>query len=115
MSKIETALEKARILRSLGSGSTQAAGSQLIPVPKTTEHKSNYDVRAISMNIAKMEEPWELTKTDLAESKIIYQDMEDVSVTNAFRRVRTKILHKSNGNNCSVMVTSIDKNSGNIT
>jgi exopolysaccharide/PEP-CTERM locus tyrosine autokinase len=117
MSKIEAALEKARSLGTLRPGAKSSPASQLVPssVAATPAVKQlDPDIRVSSSHeIARMDEPWELNKADLAESKIICPDIADHSVVNAFREVRTKILRKSNGRNCILMVSSTSSNAGN--
>lgn len=104
MSKVEKALWKARQIEEAGGQArTEAAG--LEPgqelILRTTE------LQPYRHDIGRMVEPWRLSESDLAESKIVSPDMDDVAVADAFRALRTRIVQESNGSNCSVLVTSI--------
>lgn len=108
MSKIEKALSKAKAQR--------AAGNELVAVsPATASGKSiaaeapGRELRtpSASKEIARMAEPLKLSAGELEQRKIIAPDMEDTRVANAFRQLRTKLLEKSGGKNCVIMVTSV--------
>ena len=108
MSKIEEALEKAR-LRQDGARSIHAApedtGRRLLAVHRQDE--SDYEQQlASSRQIAQMQESWQHSRKELAESKVIYPGMEDNRSANAFRELRTKILQATRGKNCAILVTS---------
>lgn len=105
MSKVEKALQKSRTLEGLQGISPALEGSQQL-VPK------RMDLRPFRHEIARMREPWRLSQADLAEEKIIYSDMQDRQVVDAFRAIRTRILQESVGGNCSVLVTSVTDDGG---
>jgi len=112
MSKIEEALEKARARESTRSqNSTLEPGMQLRAVPDMDEHDFEAHVAA-GKQIARMNEPWQHSRKELAESGVIYPGMEDIRVANAFRELRTKILQTTRGKNCSILVTSTSKSAG---
>jgi len=116
MSKIEEALNKARASRS----------KQLVPSVGTGSSDSNKDDRSgrktlvsgqrelvdiesrieSGKNIARMQELEEFGHRQLILRKIIHQDMEQSSIANSFRELRTKILQKCNGHQGIIMVTS---------
>lgn len=112
MSKIEEALEKARSKDSnRNPNSTPEMATQLRAVPSQEESDLERQV-ASSRQIARMNEPWQHNRKELAESKIIYPGMGDNRVANAFRELRTKILQATRGKNCSILVTSISQSTG---
>lgn len=112
MSKIEEALEKARAReRGRNQDSTVEPGMQLRAVPGTDEHDFEAHVAA-SRQIARMHEPWQHSRKELAEVGIIYPGMDDNRVANAFRGLRTKILQVTRGKNCSILVTSTSMSAG---
>ena len=112
MSKIEEALEKAR---NKESGKNQISaletGTQMRTVSSTYE--SDFECYlAASKQIARMKEPWQHSRKELAESGIIYPGMEDGRVANAFRELRTKILQATHGKNSAILVTSTSNSEG---
>lgn len=66
----------------------------------------------ISKQIAKMDEPRNLSKDDLIEKKIIFPNSPDKVTVNKFRGLRTKILERSGNNNFALLVTSIKEGGG---
>jgi protein-tyrosine kinase len=112
MSKIEEALEKARN-RESGKNqiSAQESGTQLRAVSSIDESDFEAYVAA-SKQIARMNEPWQHSRKELAESGIIYPGMDDSRTANSFRELRTKILQSTRGKNCSILVTSTSRSAG---
>ena len=112
MSKIEEALEKAR---NKESGKNQISaletGTQLRTVSSMDESDFEAYVAA-SKQIARMKEPWQHSRKELAESGIIYPGMDDGRVANAFRELRTKILQTTHGKNSAILVTSTSNSAG---
>lgn len=106
MSKVEKALRKSRaaVEEAESQGLSIEPGQELIP--RTT------DLKPYQHEIGRMAEPWRLSESDLAESKIIFPEMEDVIVADAFRGLRTRILQEANGANCSVLVTAANEGGG---
>jgi len=100
MSKLEKALKKAQTVEETEAPPAHALqpGQELIP--RTT------DLRLYEHDIARMVEPWRLSETDLIESRIVFPEMEDSAVVDAFRTLRTRILQVKAGANCVVLVTS---------
>ena len=112
MSKIEKALNKAR-----GAGllkvvppvepkpgvqpSPQAASTARAIVPRPEQRLISSDA------IARMREKTLLDKNVLAENRIIYPERGENATVRAFREIRTKILQKTHGANCTIMVTSV--------
>ena len=120
MSKIEKALGRARNEKGLvvvGSrpraGESGQAGSQGRDLTASegmaVEARSRADTTAA---IALMNEPNLRDKSELMQRRIIYPDMGENSTVQAFREIRTKILQKTNGQNCIIMVTSVASDSG---
>jgi len=58
-------------------------------------------------DIARMSEIALKTQDELAAFKIIYPGMAQREVLNAFRDLRTKLLHKTHGSNCVLLVSSL--------
>src|SRR6185503_4763423 len=120
MSKIEKALRRARGERSLvlvpPSSSQPAAeeSKQIVPSAEAPAALSDFELRArSSASIALMKEPQLLDATELAQRGIIYPELYEDATVQAFREIRTKILQKTKGRNCIVMVTSVAGTSGN--
>lgn len=114
MSKIEKALQKARgergtqmVARSPGS-----EGRQVVPVGSPTVASVHEPRADTAWQIARMREPEIRNKTDLEQSGIIHPEMQDTSVIKAFREIRTRIVKKTGGRNCTVLVTAIGGQSG---
>jgi exopolysaccharide/PEP-CTERM locus tyrosine autokinase len=115
MSKIEKALQRARTERGLALVPTSR------PLPKTEapsvpEHRDGGTEIAArvrsSESIALMREPQARHKNELLLNRIIHAEMVDNPTVQAFRELRTKILQKSGGRNCVIMVTSAVGNGG---
>ena len=111
MSKIEKALNKAR-----------AGGLQVVPSqsPRVARENPNEGLpaavnttaltearRNATAAIARMKEKSLLDKQALARNQIIYPEMEESGTVRAFRELRTKIIQKTQGRNCVIMVTSV--------
>ena len=111
MSKIEKALNKAR-----NSGSLRVVSSQPLPTAQASAGNltalsatsaTHIEQRiATSQTIARMQEKLLLDKNELAQNRIIHPEMGENEIVRAFREIRTKILQKSQGRNCTIMVTS---------
>lgn len=106
MSKVEKALQKARAMEGgqavaapLQSAEVQA-GHELVQAPAP-------ELRVIPLPSQAMAEPWRLSEADLAELRIIYPEMSDHRVVDAFRGIRTKVLQQAGGKNCVILVTSL--------
>jgi protein-tyrosine kinase len=104
MSKIEDALNKALMIRE----STSPAG-QLSVLEFGTAIAPRI---SSSQDIAGMVEPVVFEHRELARKRIIYPEMANSGVVNAFRQLRTKLLHQSEGRNGMLMVTSVRSGSG---
>lgn len=105
MSKVEKALQKARAVEGLRGISPALEGSQQLVVKRM-------ELMPFRHEISRMREPWRLSRADLAEERIIYPEMKDHAVIDAFRAIRTRILQESPGANCSVLVTSVAEDGG---
>ncbi|WP_240554781.1 polysaccharide biosynthesis protein [Oceanicoccus sagamiensis] len=62
--------------------------------------------------IALMSEVTLKTQDELAAFKIIYPGMPQRDVLNTFRDLRTKLLHKTQGSNCVLLVSSLSSGAG---
>ncbi len=117
MSKIEKALNKAR-----ATGGLRVISSQ--PLPSTEkEHLSGNLLDAgamalieqggsVSQAIARMRETSSLGQHVLAQRQIIYPEMGENGTVRAFREIRTKIIKKTQSQNCTIMVTSVAAGGG---
>ncbi len=115
MSKIEKALNKARTSGSLRVVSPQPVSSE--KMPEEASASSNVtaliEQRAISSEaIAHMQEKAPLSKQALAHNRVIYPEIGENGTVRAFREIRTKIIQKSQGRNCVIMVTSVTGGGG---
>lgn len=115
MSKIEKALKKARAQENgKTAGVAVKTGDQDLlnvtiaaPVVSTSTELMVYP-----HDIARMAEPWQLSEADRSEGKIIFPEMEDHKVIDAFRTIRTKILQQAGPGKRIILVTSMAGKSG---
>lgn len=127
MSKIEDALKKAK--RNHESKATGSSSLTLLRgatrhenqlLPKNSSNENADEVIKYSSNskeIALMVEDELFDSNKLSELKIISSNMSESKVANTYRELRTKLLHKSQGKNFIVMVTSCvdDDSSASVT
>ena len=112
MSKIEKALHRARGDRSLQIvPRAGTASQQLAPIP-AAELASPEQRASAAREIALMQEPQLRSKTALDQERIIYPEMDEAGPVKAFREIRTKIVHRCAGRNCTIVVTSLHPKSG---
>ena len=79
----------------------------------TGARSSNLELRLKSARqIALMKEPISQSVSQLRARKIIYPEMKDRDVLDTFRRLRTKLLQASAGENFIVMLTSVAPGNG---
>lgn len=110
MSKIEKALNKAKAHRATSNElAVRPASPATTTQPPVGADTTGRDLRppSASKEIARMAEPLKRSAGELEQRKIIAPDMHDSRVANAFRQLRTKLLEKSAGRNCVIMVTSV--------
>ena len=121
MSKIEKALGRAR-----GSGQLQvvpggkrtapaAAGREQLPVLHRTAVRSPRDMehRALSAQaIARMREPSLRSKQDLAQNHVIFPELAENDTVKAMREIRTKVVQRTQGRNCVLMISSVASGGG---
>lgn len=109
MSKIEKALKKARAQESGKSATVPVnSGDEVLNVAVGAPVIStSTELMVYPHDIARMSEPWQLSEADRAESKIIFPEMEDHGVIDAFRTIRTKILQQAGAAKRIILVTSI--------
>ena len=105
MSKLEKALQKSRTAEGVQTMSPALEGSQQL-VPKKME------LRPFRHEINRMAEPWRLSVADMAEERIIFPEMHDRRVIDAFRSLRTRIVQEAPGGNASILVTSVADDGG---
>lgn len=119
MSKIEKALEKARgsrgrqIVERTGGVDSRA----IVPISdgsmaSSNERQEHGKQEDGSRQIAQMREPKLRSKNDLEQSGIIHPEMQETGAVKAFREIRTKIIQKTGGRNCTVVVTSVNAGGG---
>jgi capsular exopolysaccharide synthesis family protein len=108
MSKIEKALNRARgVALVRAPAAAHEAGQRLVPVPSSGS-AADIERRALSAQaIARMQEPVLRSRTELADSRVIFPEMTDSDTVKALRELRTKIIQKAEGRNCVVLVTSL--------
>jgi len=112
MSKIEKALNKARATTSLQIVSSQPLrpGDEQPSdnLPTVVGATALIDQRgSASKAIARMKEKSPLDKHFLAQNQVIHPELCENGTTRAFREIRTKIIKKTQGQNCVIMVTSV--------
>lgn len=107
MSKIETALTKARgRVVQLAPGDAKAPGKEIVPAQQHALVARQTQFAAAALR--RMEEPWLSEPRQLAEQRIIHLGMADTQAAIAFSDMRTKILQAAQGN-CNIVVTSCAK------
>lgn len=115
MSKIEKALRKAR-------DSGAMSGQSLVRTQRSSETE-NQPVSSASSGmmtatpesaatIAFMHQPVALGTQERSERKIIYPEASENATIKALREIRTKVLQKTGGANCVIMVTGTSLGSG---
>ena len=112
MSKIEKALSRANSARQLklASSTPSPASDEKHLVLSQTAHSEM--LAEASTTIALMQEPTRRSAGDLTARGIINPEMGETPTVKAFRDIRTKILQKTQGRNCVLMVTALQKDSG---
>lgn len=117
MSKIEKALNKARTTGGLRMVSSQPVRTEdeqpsgnLPATVGTTALIEQHG--SVSKAIAGMKEKALLGKHVLAQNQMIYPEMGENETVRAFREIRTKIINKTQGQNCTIMVTSVAGSGG---
>ncbi len=108
MSKVEKALQKARAMDEI----TTVQVSTNAPAPETMIVNQTAEMAAFTTQIPRMSQKAVLVQPDMAEAKMIFPEMEDVRVVDAFRQIRTHILQGAAGGNCVVLVTSVVPHGG---
>jgi capsular exopolysaccharide synthesis family protein len=119
MSKIEKALRRARGDKSLvvsfrqHSVEAQESSSRDLSVPAVNDTQLSAEYRAQTASaIARMREYDLRNKSELTQQRMIHPEMAENSTVQAFRELRTKILQKSRGHNCIIMITSVSGQGG---
>ncbi len=116
MSKIEKALSKARNAGGLRVISSQPPRPDTQPadkLPAASGATALIEQRAdVNQAIARMRERTPLEKQVMSQNRIIHPELGDNEAVRAFREIRTKILQKSQGRNCVIMVTSAASGGG---
>jgi Mrp family chromosome partitioning ATPase len=112
MSKIEDALNKVKKSNSQ-SNQLQVINGRNKTDPSHTglvrRRASDVELKnktSSSKQIALMDEGDLFTADELDELKIIHPDSANLGIINRYRELRTQLIHKSNGDNFVVMVTS---------
>ena len=117
MSKIEKALNKARATGSLRvvppHGDQTEGDKQLITTSPMPVAASDIEQRvSASALIARMREIAPLDRNALTLNRLIHPEMGENGTVRAFREIRTKIIQKTQGGNCMIMVTSVTGEGG---
>jgi len=114
VSKIEKALNKARTTGALRVVSPQPVRTEQTPDDRITSNVTALIEQRASASeaIARMREKSPLDKQALSHNRIIYPELGESQTVRAFREIRTKIIQKSQGHNCTIMVTSVTGGGG---
>lgn len=115
MSKIEKALNKARTTGSLRIVASQPGRTEQLSdhTPATSNVTALIEQRASSgESITTMRENALLGKKVLSHNRVIYPELGENGTVRAFREIRTKIVQRSQGQNCTIMVTSVTSGGG---
>ncbi len=112
MSKIEDALNKVKKSNNHSNQLQVINGKGKADAPNTglvRRRASDVELRnkrSSSKQIALMDEGDLYTADELDELKIIHPDSANLAIINRYRELRTQLIHKSNGDNFVVMLTS---------
>ena len=111
MSKIEKALNRAIMERGLKvtDASEGVSDDKRLVVAQST---TNDALSTSGVTIALMQEGARRQSSELTMRGIINPEMGETPAVKAFREIRTRILQKTNGRNCVLMVTSLRRHSG---
>jgi len=116
MSKIEKALNKARSntgLQVISSRPRDSAQPSAANLPADGGTTALIERRASSSeSIAQMREKSLLGRQMLAQNQIICPESGESGTVRAFREIRTKIIQKSQGKNCIILLTSVTGGGG---
>ncbi|MDH5512639.1 MAG: CpsD/CapB family tyrosine-protein kinase [Gammaproteobacteria bacterium] len=118
MSKIEKALNKVRDSGRLQMISSVPEQESSVPVRLDSKRENGDETALIEHRasateaIAHMHEITLLGQRALAERCIIHPELGENSAVRPFREIRTKIIQKSKGRNCVIMVTSVTGSGG---
>lgn len=126
MSKIEKALRKARAGGALRVVSSGPDGARDVPGDHVaasgdgralvvTADARGADVRdraGAAQAIARMRESDVRDRGELEAGRIIYPEMADNEVVQAFRQIRTRVIQRTGGENAVIMVTSVKGDGG---
>ena len=80
-----------------------SVGREIVPVPDDT----NFRRQSANKNLSRLYEFEVMSKDDLVNKRIVHPEMNDYSIINRFREIRTSLLKRSQGKNFSVMVVSL--------
>jgi Mrp family chromosome partitioning ATPase len=105
MSKVEKALQKARAKEGLQDVAAPVIENQQ-SISTSTELSPYSDL------VQRIPDPWHLSEDDLIKAGIIFPEMEDYRVADAFREIRTKIIQACPSSNCVTLVTSMAEGGG---
>jgi protein-tyrosine kinase len=105
MSKIESALAKARGRVRLEAVKTSAPGTNIVPVESRSMLVGDAERVAASKALTRMEDSVLVEPRTLAERRMIHIGMPDIEAVTAFRELRTKILQIAQ-RSCTILVTS---------
>jgi len=110
MSKIEDALNKVKRSGQLQvvSGNNKATSNARDLIRRSPTDIELKNKTSSSKQIALMEEGDIYSADELDRMKIIHPDSDNLAVINRYRELRTQLIHKSNGDNFVVMVTSCE-------
>ncbi len=115
MSKIEKALNKARaagLLRVIPSSDPNVEPLRQVELTARALVIRPEQRLISSSTIARMRERTPLGKSVLGKYRIIYPELGENATVRAFRELRTKILQKTHGANCTIMVTAVTNQGG---
>lgn len=111
MSKIEDALNKVRKTGQLqvvsGNNNTSTSATKDL-IRRNSSDIELKNKTSSTKQIALMDEGDLYSPDELDRLKIIHPDSDNLSVINRYRELRTQLIHKSNGENFVVMVTSCE-------
>ena len=100
------------ILESGKSNSPSSSSENNNSMALVTRVGTDITLRAGSQDLHKMQEKGLLDAHDFQQRKIVHPSMDKYEILNAYREIRTKLIHESDGKNLVIMVVSLQQGMG---
>ena len=94
------------------SSSTENSDDANTSKALVTRQSTDVTIRAGARNLDRMQENGLLDAHDFQQRKIVHPNMDKYEILNAYREIRTKLIHESGGKNLVIMVVSLQHGMG---